>query len=275
MPTRRQFLTGLGALAAGAGVWPLARGQVIDVSHRSLRLWDEPGAPWRVGHVSDLHFSRDISLAHIREAFDLLLATAPDLICVTGDFVTDQAPDPAALVGELRRLARAAPTLACLGNHDGGRWSASRGGPREPDAVIEMVRAAGLQLLHERSERITLKNRTAEVAGVADLWSHPIETPGERFGPSPHPRIVLAHNPDTKDELARAPWNLMLSGHTHGGQIRLPWVGGRLTAPVRDDRYIEGLLPWEGRHLHISRGVGSLYGLRYNCPPEVTLLELG
>ena len=56
--------------------------------------------------------------------------------------------------------------------------------------------------------------------------------------------------------------------------IRVPYYGGRLTAPVRDDRYIEGLLPWGERLLHISRGVGSLWGLRINCPPEVTTLRL-
>lgn len=275
MSTRRQFLASLGALAAGAAAWPLVRSQSFDVTRRALPLWKDAGTPWRLGHLSDLHFSHHIPLSHIREAIDLLLEHRPELICVTGDFVTDAAPDPAAYVVELRRLVQAAPTFACLGNHDGGRWMAARGGPGSPDAVVEILRAAGLILLQGRSERVTLHGRSAWLTGVPDLWSHSIDTPTNRFGPDPDPRIVLAHNPDTKDELSHVPWHLMLSGHTHGGQVRLPFVGGTWTAPVRDARFIEGLRPWQGRHLHISRGVGSLYGLRINCPPEVTLLELG
>lgn len=67
----------------------------------------------------------------------------------------------------------------------------------------------------------------------------------------------------------------MLSGHTHGGQIVVPLLGWRPFAPVRDLRYVEGLHEWSGRQIYTTRGVGNLHGLRFNCPPEVSVLEVG
>lgn len=274
MPTRRQFLGTLATLGLGAATWSYHRDHTVELSRRRVSLGPPSGPPIRLLHLSDLHYSDCVPLEHIRRAFDLALAERPDIICITGDFVTDRAPDPGALVRELSRLAAAAPTLACLGNHDGGLWRARRGGPATPAAVREMVEAAHVEVLDGATCERVLQGRTVFFTGVADLWSAPIDPRGAGFGRESAPRVVLAHNPDTKDELAGQAWRLMLSGHTHGGQIRLPLVGGALTAPVRDARFIEGLHPWEGRYLHVSRGVGCLYGLRINCPPEITVLEL-
>ena len=253
---------------------PFLRGLGTGLSRRRVGLWNDGGPVLRLAHLSDLHASPAISLAHIEASLDLVLAEQPEVIAVTGDFVSDYAPDPDGLVRALKRLSDAAPTFACLGNHDGGPWSKQHGGPAHPGAVMEILKAAGIYLLNDETEKLELRGRPFLLTGVQDLWSYPIDQARAGFHPEAMPRIVLAHNPDTKDELAQAPWDLMLSGHTHGGQIRLPFVGGRWTAPVRDDRFIEGLLPWGTRQIHISRGVGSLHGLRINCPPEVTLLEL-
>lgn len=271
MWSRRQFLLGVGASALAAAV-PVACSSTLGVSRRRLALWGDGGPVVRIGHLSDLHFSTSIPLRHIRRAIDLLIAERPDVICATGDFVTRRAPDPAAYVDELARLSAAAPTFACLGNHDGGAWMARRGGPKTPDEVIDVLRAAHIAVLRDGTTEFAARGRALLLSGVSDLWSHPIEARKLSSGRRPH--VVLAHNPDTKDELDAAPWDLMLSGHTHGGQVRLPYFGGTLTAPVRDSRYIEGLLPWRDRHLHVSRGVGCLWGIRVNCPPEVTVLEL-
>lgn len=271
---RRQFLGALG-LAGMAAAIPVALTTATERSRRTVRLWNDGGPPLRIAHLSDLHSSPAIPLRHIEDAVGLVLSETIDAACLTGDFVTRTAPDPAGLVRILRRLSSAAPTFACLGNHDGGRWSASHGGSATPDAVVEMLDAAGIRLLRDETERFSARGRDVLLTGVEDLWSFDIDPLKAGIGTAAVPRIVLAHNPDTKDALAREPWDLMLSGHTHGGQIRLPFLGGRLTAPVRDDRYIEGLLPWGSHLLHISRGVGCLHGIRINCPPEVTVLELG
>lgn len=270
---RRTFLGGV-ALASAALALPFASGRSLGLTRRRHTLWGDAGPPLRLAHLSDLHSSSAISLDHIGRAIDLALDEQPDMICLTGDFVTDRAPDPDGLAAVLRRLPESAPTFACLGNHDGGRWSARRGRDATPDAVLEILRDAGIQTLRDETILLPIGGRELLLTGVEDLWSFPIDPVRAGFSTDRRKRLVLAHNPDTKDALAREAWDLMLCGHTHGGQIRLPFWGGRLTAPVRDDRYIEGLLPWGDRWLHISRGVGCLHGIRINCPPEVTLLEL-
>ena len=87
------------------------------------------------------------------------------------------------------------------------------------------------------------------------------------------PTILLSHNPDSKDRLTSYPWHLMLSGHTHGGQLRVPFLGTPF-APVRDQRYVAGLGRWDDRWIHVTKGIGTVYGLRINCPPEVSFLTL-
>lgn len=273
MINRRRFLGGLALTAAALAVPAVVR-QVIQRTRRTIRLGPVPGPAVRLAHLSDLHSSSSVSLEFIRGAVDMVVAEAPHLVVLTGDFVTDSAPDPDGLAHLLRRLSAGAPTFACLGNHDGGRWAAARQGPATPDAVVDILQAAGVRVLRNETELVQVNGRALLLTGVEDLWSLPIDPRRAGFQAEPRPRLVLAHNPDTKDELAREPWDLMLCGHTHGGQVRLPFFGGRLTAPVRDTRFIEGLLPWGERHLHISRGVGCLHGLRLNCPPEVNLLDL-
>ena len=86
--------------------------------------------------------------------------------------------------------------------------------------------------------------------------------------------VLLAHNPDSKDILGAYPWDLMLSGHTHGGQVIVPFDGPRF-APVEDKRYVAGLKPWGTRQIHVSRGVGNVGGVRFRCRPEVSLLSVG
>lgn len=273
MMTRRQFLWGMAATGVAVSI-PAFRGLALELNRRTLGLWNDGQTPIRIGHLTDLHSSPFVSLRHIRQAIELVVGGKPDLICLTGDFVNDLAPDPDGLADALQLLTAHAPTFACLGNHDGGRWLAERGGPPTPDATVEVLHAAGIRVLRDETEAVRIRDRRILLTGLQDVWSADIRRDRAGFGSESDPRIVLAHNPDTKDVLTNEPWNLMLSGHTHGGQIRLPFFGGRLTAPVMDDRYIEGLLPWQHRHLHISRGVGALGGLRINCPPEANLIDL-
>jgi len=229
----------------------------------------------RILHLSDLHASPAVPFSLIEKSVALGLETKPDVICLTGDYVTDATPfDEAEYARILRRLSSAAPVLATLGNHDGGPWGASVGGLQDSSAVRALLSAANVPLLHNRSEAVRVRDQSVRFAGVPDLWSREVD--GDlTFAnvAADDPAILLAHNPDTKDLLADRPWDLMLSGHTHGGQVVLPIVGERFV-PVRDKRFIAGLKQWNGRQVYITRGVGSIDGVRVNCRPEVTVLDL-
>jgi hypothetical protein len=235
-----------------------------------------PDRPLKLLHLSDLHASWAVSLGFIEEAVELGLQLKPDLICITGDFITVKyaAFDPYARV--LAKLSAAAPAFACLGNHDGGRWTKFRGGYESTQPVRQLLQRSGIELLHNRSIELRLNGRDLKLTGLPDAWSEDLDLaaafpPAQAGGAAT--RILLSHNPDTKDFLKFHPWDLLLCGHTHGGQVVLPWLGAPW-APVRDKRFLAGMYSWNHRWIHITRGVGNVHGFRFNCPPEVSLVTV-
>jgi len=235
-----------------------------------------PFPPLRVLHLSDFHRSGVVPASLIRKAIRLGLAWGPDLCCVTGDFVTADIPDAADYQAVLRELAERVPTYACLGNHDGGRWAGHHGAALATTEMREFLAGAGIRCLFNESEAVTVRGTPLTLVGLGDLWADDLD-PARAFRglrADGTPCVALCHNPDAKDRLADRPWDLLLCGHTHGGQLRLPLLGTPF-APVQDLRHVVGLHDWSGRPLYITAGVGSLYGLRLNCPPEVGLLSLG
>jgi uncharacterized protein len=229
----------------------------------------------RILHLSDFHASAEVPFSLIERSVELGLEAKPDVICLTGDFVTDASPiDATEYARILRRLSSAAPVFGSLGNHDGGTWAASVGGLKDSTMVRKLLQASNVSLLHNRSEVVRVRDQSIRFAGVGDLWSDGVDGKlAFEHVPADDPAILLAHNPDTKDVLADRPWDLMLSGHTHGGQVVLPFLGERFV-PVRDKRFIAGLKQWNGRQVYVTRGVGNVRGVRINCRPEVTVLDL-
>jgi len=231
--------------------------------------------PVRVLHLSDLHAAEDESLDFIAHAIDTGLTSRPDLIAVTGDFISGRIRKWDAYARLLSRLSQQAPTFAVTGNHDGGSWSKKRGGYYDhPYAVIACLRRAHIRVLDNANDEVESPGGKISLVGVSDLWTDGFD-PDRAFQHARNDgyRILLAHNPDSKDSLKKRPWNLMLSGHTHGGQVVIPFVGPPF-APVIDQRFVEGLHEWEGRHLFVSRGVGSHRKMRINCRPDIALLTL-
>lgn len=274
--SRRAFLTraGLGG-AALTGYSGLVETSWLDVGRHEIKT-GAAGEPVKVLHLSDLHASWCVSLAYIEEAIERGLALKPDLICLTGDFISTRFDDLAGYSRILSRLPAAAPTFACLGNHDGGYWAQRHHGLDTTDWVRDLLKKSRIELLYNRSTEIGLKNRRIRLVGLGDLDACEVRA-HEAFGADAAKLgpccIVLAHNPDLKTTLATFPWDLMLSGHTHGGQIWLPIIGAPF-APVKDKRFIAGLYCWQDRHIHITKGVGNVFGFRFNCRPEVSLLTL-
>jgi|APGre2960657505_1045072.scaffolds.fasta_scaffold14928_3 predicted MPP superfamily phosphohydrolase len=280
--SRRRLLTGAGFVgvtgAVGAAYTRLLEPRRLEVTHRTAPLGQANAAPVKILHLSDLHASGCVPIEFIAHAIELGLAEKPDLVCLTGDFITKHFTRFADYADVLKPLAAAAPTFACLGNHDGGKWAARPiyGGYPDHAAVRKCLTASGAKVLLNQSHELTLRGRKLRIVGVGDLWSdeqRPVEAFGTVASDAETGVIALMHNPDGKEQLAAFPWHLALCGHTHGGQLRLPWLGTPF-APVRDHRYVEGLHRWRDRWLHITRGVGNLHGVRFNCRPEVSLLTL-
>lgn len=249
----------------------------LECTEKPVRLASPLSQPVRVLHLSDLHWSGVVSLGFLERAFELGKQLAPDVICLTGDFVTGREMNVKEYVPVLKKLSAFRPTFASLGNHDGGSWAAHAGGYATVSALTEVLNAADITVLHNRAERVIVGSAELLLIGVGDLWAGEVNPQLAFQGISledPRPKVLLCHNPDAKEMLADSPWDLMLSGHTHGGQLIVPLLGAAPFAPVRDHRYVYGLCAWGSRQIHITRGVGNLHGLRINCRPEVSLLVL-
>lgn len=266
-------LAGLGGVSYVHWIEP----RWLGVGRHEVKLSKTAGqAPLKILQLSDFHASPVVSLSFISHAIQLGLSQKPDLICLTGDFITHKFDAFAEFKEVLKTLAENAPAFACLGNHDGGIWAARRRGYEDTTAVRDLLVKSGVELLHNAAKSVRIKEWDLTLVGLGDSWAKEIQ-PSVAFPQSSSAAstttLVLSHNPDTKEELKEFAWDLMLCGHTHGGQVRLPFLGTPF-APVKDMRFVEGPHRWNDRWIHITRGVGNLHGVRFNCPPEVSLLTL-
>ena len=189
-----------------------------------------------------------------------------------GDFEFKDYPE------HLAALKNHPMAYACLGNHDLPYWP-----DHQPMSVArrleEDLAEVGVRLLYNSAVEVNVGGQHLRIAGLGDLWCKEVcpekclnrvgDAGGEKV-----PTLLLAHNPDTKMRVEDYEWDVMFSGHTHGGQLVVPVLGWRPFLPVEDRTMAEGLHEWRGRHIHITRGVGNLHGIRINCPPEVSLVDL-
>ena len=221
----------------------------------------------RLVQVSDLHIGPAVDAGIVRAGLAQALALEPDAIVLTGDYVSSLSHGEAAtLEAKLSRLAAPMGVYAVLGNHD--HWT-------RPTAVGEAIRRAGVTLL--RNEAVALRRGDAVLylAGVDDVWEGQADLARALAEVPPGAcTILLAHEPDYADEVASdGRVALQLSGHSHGGQVRLPGLPRVLPTLAR--RYPEGLRKVGEMYLYTNRGLGMAnLPLRFNCPPEITLIEL-
>ena len=269
MISRRRFLQATAAtIATGSGFSYMhyrEPGWFELIRHR-LAFFKDNAAPFKILFLADLHYSRFVPLSLISDAIALGIEQKPDLILLGGDYVLFDMPlNFSAFSDVLSPLAECAPTFACFGNHD------RPVGTEKNHLIGETLKSVGITVLFNQATVIATPNRQFELVGTGDLWAGQCKPPPA--SEANLPRLMLAHNPDSKEVMRDEPWDLMLCGHTHGGQLRVPLVGEPF-APVEDKRYVAGLNAFGERHIYTTRGVGSLYGLRLNSRPEVTMLEL-
>lgn len=281
--SRRTLLRGAllagGTAATGAGYAFGVEPRWLEVTRHTIPTrWLASRSRLRILHLSDLHASPAVPLSRIARAFEEGLAQKPDLICLTGDYITTNTEcDWKAYPRVLSVLPKAAATFATVGNHDGGKWSATRHGLRSSERVRAMLGEAGILVLQNQSVEREIAGTRLQVVGLADFWTREFDSRKAFDGLSKQAdclRVVLSHNPDTKAILQYYSWELLLSGHTHGGQVVIPFVGPPVL-PIIDTGFYQGLHTWQGRRIYITRGVGGVYGaVRFDCRPEITILDL-
>lgn len=224
--------------------------------------------------LSDFHYDPVFSIHPIRAAVGIANRLRPDLIVLTGDFVSSplegnrqkaaRAADPCAEL--LRKMEAPHGVWAVLGNHDVAT---------DPRHVTGALRSRGIQVLANQSMPIEKNGGRFWLAGVDDALERRADLQQALHSiPSGEATVLLAHEPDYADYVARHPVDLQLSGHTHGGQVRLPFVRP-LYLPPMAKKYLAGLYQVGPLTLYTNVGIGTVdFPIRLNCPPEVTLITL-
>jgi uncharacterized protein len=223
----------------------------------------------RVGLMSDIHFKPGQDEALLEEAVKTLNREKPDLIALPGDFIDK---DPAVIGPMLELLKKLAPVhgvFASMGNHDG--WSGDGG------AMCRRFEKAGISFLINRNHAIRVRNEPLAIAATDHIWlGKPDPAATLRGIAADTPVIALVHEPDYFDELTeRRNIQLQLSGHTHGGQCRVPFIGYAPAKVAYGRKYIHGAFERGDSRLFVTRGIGTVgLRVRFACPPEVAMLTL-
>lgn len=277
--TRRKFI----GLAAAAGVAAVTADSIFLAPNRprivrlelAPRRWPARLDGFTIALLSDFHYDPYFSAHPLHAAVGMVNALQPDLIALTGDFVSlplftknDEhaafAADPCARV--LRQMQAPHGMWAVMGNHD--FYS-------DPEIVTSALQSQGIHVLANESAAIESNGARFWLAGVNDVLGHTADLVAAlREIPHDEAVVLLAHEPDYADYVSQHPVDLQLSGHSHGGQVRLPFAPP-LYLPEMARKYVWGLYNVGPLTLYTNPGLGTVgLPMRLNCPPEITLIML-
>lgn len=281
--TRRNLLRLTGGLALSAGSVTLYANRFepewFDVTSLSLplRRLDPVFNGYRIAQISDIHADDTwMNTTRLMDVVTLANQQKPDLIVLTGDYVTDIINEHIeSTLSTLRHLKARDGVVAILGNHD--HWT-------DPGAVRRILESHGITMLVDAIHTVRRDNAMLHIVGLDDLLPEgytPLWTHEPRFKnlmaklPAEGAAILLVHEPDFADIAApTGRIDLQLSGHTHGGQIRLP-LYGTIVTPRLGRKYRDGLYHVQDMTHYTNRGVGlTSPQVRLNCRPEISLFTL-
>jgi predicted MPP superfamily phosphohydrolase len=266
----RWLLGAAGLAAVSAGYSFFGERHWIELRSQTVRLTRLPQAfrGIRLVQFSDVHLGHFYGAEELRQAAELIHAQSPDVLCFTGDLVDRDGETLADAVSVLRKLNAPSGKFAVLGNHD------YRAGA---EAVRRALEEAGFTLLDNRHVPLRRGGDVLYLAGVDDVLFGQADLSAALHGiPENGCTVLLAHEPDFADQAARFAVDLQLSGHSHGGQVRVPLVGHVLT-PRMGQKYVDGLHQVEQSRMQVytNRGLGTtILPFRMYCRPELTVLTL-
>jgi uncharacterized protein len=277
--TRRSFFklgasVAVTAIAVDASVFEPNDPKLVELTLPIKRLpavWDG----LRIAQLSDFHYDDDFSVVPLRKAVETLNRLQPDIILLTGDFVSSSyfvsrrkkaadAIEPCSKL--LSQLKAKIGLFGCLGNHDGAT---------DPDRIFDVLQRRNIKMLRNHSlplerdgKRLWLAGLDDVIEGSADLGITLHKIPADEAV------VLMAHEPDFATQVAKHAVDLQLSGHSHGGQVRIPLIGAPIL-PELGVKFPKGLYKVGGLTLYTNVGIGTVtLPVRFACPPEITLITL-
>ncbi len=271
---RRQFLKRalwVGASVALVGSYPVfIERYIIRVNRYTIPV---PNLPHefdglRVLQLTDLHYGPLMPLCILADVVQKANELKKDIVVCTGDYVLGKSSHRAidAIWHVLAKLRAPEGVYTVLGNHD--HWAST-------ERSLHWLDTSGHINLRHRAVPFSRNGKTLWLGGAGDLWEDHLNLDHLlKEVPQDECRIVLAHNPDTADTDYTTRVDLMISGHTHGGQVKIPFIGTPLL-PVKNKAYSSGFIRSQKTNVFISRGIGWAYlPVRFNCFPEIAILAL-
>jgi predicted MPP superfamily phosphohydrolase len=261
-------LTALGS-ASVVGVYPFLEAKWCHVARHTIKLPNLPASfrGLRVALLSDIHHGPFVPLAYVQCVVQLTNSLKPDLAVLTGDYVSRHYRFIEPCIESLARVRAPLGRFAVLGNHD--HWESA-------PATRQALRDGGITLTENTGFWITQGSYRIRICGVGDLWTDsqdPRAAIGDATGADAV--IMLSHNPDVAEQLGDSRVGLMLSGHTHGGQVVLPGYGAPIVPSRYGQKYLHGLVQGPCCKVFVTRGVGTVTPpVRFFCRPEIALLTL-
>ena len=272
--TRRQFLNGLVAAPLIVVSATTAYARLIEpyyylVSQTDIFLRDLPGRfeGFRITQLTDVHHSKILGLSEVRRVVSLAQQTAPDLFVLTGDYTTSYRRYIEPCAEALSQLKAPEGVWAVLGNHD--HYT-------DPELTTRALERNHIAVLNNANTTIQRASDAIQLSGIDD-WSWAATNWGRAFTglKANLPTILLSHQPSVLDLGETQNVSLILSGHTHGGQINLPWLGAPARFATEDLKYAQGLFRRGNTQLYVSSGTGVIgLPVRLGVRPEIAVLRL-
>jgi predicted MPP superfamily phosphohydrolase len=271
---RRSFLKS--SLAAAVPVSPLMAASYglyeagsVRIERPAIALPNLPASfdELRIAFLTDIHHGPYISLDYVVSIVRTTLALGPDLILLGGDYVSLDAKYVEPCFEVLAGLKSPLGVFGVLGNHD------HRHGLAETKAAFS---AAGIEELTNRGVWLRRASSRLRLGGVDDLWyGQPDVKPALADAAQADACLIVSHNPDFAEKMWDSRVGLILSGHTHGGQVYVPGYGAPIVPSRYGQKYLQGLVQAPRTQVYISRGLGTVTPpIRYNSHPEITLMTL-
>ncbi len=284
-PARRHFLARTAVAISATPFAACAYGLLyerteIETTHQRIMLRRLPKAfdGFRIAQLSDIHIGPFMPAGDIRKCVAMVNQLKPDLVALTGDFVTWEGSPERAVVEALSGLKAPFGIFGCLGNHE--IWSGVQ------DSITRLFAERGAKILRRENATIKSAGERLNLIGV----DYETQT---SFGPPRHEvvsqylqgvapltlpdtvNILLSHNPNTFDRAAELGIDLSLAGHTHGGQVTLEYISPDISPARLITAYVRGWFQKGDSQLYVNRGIGTIFSpVRFGSPPEITLYEL-
>ena len=276
--SRRSFLKVAGAACIG---FPLYAAEIsrheVSLERHSIRLnrLPDPFRGFKLAQVSDFHYAEYTEPYFLRDIVNQINRLNPDAVFFNGDYVTDgvlfsqsRTKQFAYRCAEILTQVRCPLRYAVLGNHDS---------TFAKHAVLDALAIHGFTVLNNRYVPLERNGKRIWIAGTGDALYSEMDL-DKAIPPAAHannePMLLMVHEPDVLSQVARYNVDLMLSGHTHGGQVRLPFLPP-LHLPPLGRKYVEGIFRLGPTQLYVNRGLGTVgLPVRFNCPPEIAILTL-